>query len=283
MQYVDRGNTGGIPFADTDKYGIVELGSGIKRNDVGKISVDYTGSSADFFFRKASTDYKEGDICYLPMLGARYRLYCVKAGTTSASDLDLSYMLDSIGGGQLIIDGTLTWIVDDTTDTNMVGNVVSSLYVPNGYILANGQTINREKYPRLVNFVTKYNLWTEDTTTNLGLYGVGDGSTTITVPNFMGMFAEFADKAGAKVDAGLPNITGDIGILAAMHPWESCVSSTNGAFSLVRNIRTVVGTSTGSQDACPIYNFNASHSNSIYGNSTTVQPASIKLLPIIKV
>lgn len=41
------------------------------------------------FFRQAKTEYKVGDVAYSALLGPRYRLYCVKAGTTADGEISL--------------------------------------------------------------------------------------------------------------------------------------------------------------------------------------------------
>ena len=80
---------------------------------------------------------------------------------------------------------------------------------------------------------------------------------------------------GDLVEAGLPNITGvvDFGYgNDGSDPYNA-----DGAFYLT-DLTTRFGRSPDSNDGYGRVNFDASHSNSIYGNSTTVQPQSIKVL-----
>lgn len=54
------------------------------------------GTYADSIFRQPSTAYSVGDVVYVKGAGAKYRLSCVTAGTTSADELSAA----SITGGQ---------------------------------------------------------------------------------------------------------------------------------------------------------------------------------------
>lgn len=230
-----------------------------------------------------SKAYAVGDIAYSPKLPSWARLECVTAGTTADTVPDTLTTVSS--GGGLISDGTVTWIVDDVRDMTPVGCVRGSLFLPKGYIKANGATVQRADYPRLVHFIESNNLWTDDTTTNAGLFGKGDGSSTFVLPDYRERMVQYTEGSiGAKRNAGLPNITGQIGKI-----WkEVCTLPTNtdygGAFrpgEAVANqgIPTITASSgtTATHD-----NFNASWSNSIYGSSNTVQPPAINVIPILR-
>ena len=146
-----------------------------------------------------------------------------------------------------------------------------SLYLPSGYVLPDGATVDRADYPRLVRLADTHNLWTNDTTTNAGLFGVGDGSTTMVLPNWIDRMAQMASAAGASVAAGLPNITGKFSVRLSGH-------IESGAFYQA-------GTGQGaylSGTEVDTYGFDASRSSNIYGASETVQPPAIKLLPILR-
>lgn len=95
-------------------------------------------------------------------------------------------------------------------------------------------------------------------------YGVGDGSTTFNLPDCRNRAFWGATDFG-YIAAGLPNITGgfngnvnDGGFYGAFYydGWAYGDSGSGGGGTI---------------------RFNASRSNSIYGNSTTVQPPSIKV------
>lgn len=107
---------------------------------------------------------------------------------------------------------------------------------------------------------------------------LSDGTTTQT-PNLIGRYILGAtSEIGSQVAPGLPNITGTIATEAAMQQWKDCFegyktgddggywgASTHEPKAKIDGIR-----------------FDASRSNSIYGNSKTVTPPSTKLLPCMK-
>ncbi len=156
-----------------------------------------------------------------------------------------------------------------------MGAVRGSLYLPSGYILPDGATVDRADYPRLVRLADTHNLWTNDTAANAGLFGVGDGSTTMVLPNWIDRMEQMASTAGASVAAGLPNITGQQLFYAYVMQgnWSGAIY---GSASGSRVNNGSAGTGYGAMS------FDASRSNTIYGASTTVQPPAIKLLPILR-
>lgn len=174
-----------------------------------------------------------------------------------------------------------------------VGCVRGSLFLPKGYIKANGATVQRADYPRLVHFIESNNLWTDDTTTNAGLFGKGDGSSTFVLPDYRERMMQYtAGSIGAKRNEGLPNITGqNKGILIA----DRGEGTFNGAFIYGGmenpNDGSLDGTA-GNPDAAGytnnanakliIFNFDAHYSNAIYGSSNTVQPPAINVIPILR-
>ena len=181
-----------------------------------------------------------------------------------------------VRGGVLLSDGSVLWIIDDVRDCTPIGAVRGSLYLPSGYVLADGATVYRADYPRLVRLADTHNLWTNDTTANAGLFGVSDGSTTMVLPNWIDRMAQMAaSAAGASVAAGLPNITGQIGGNTARGTYG------DGAFKALTGARARIPESGGSYFDSDM-GFDASLSNSIYGNSTTVQPPAIKQIPILR-
>lgn len=218
--------------------------------------------------------YAVGDIAYSNGLPSWARLECVTAGTTGDTEPDFG---TASTGGVLLYDGSVLWIIDDARDCTPVGAVTGRLYLPPGYIKANGATVQRADYPRLVALADKYNLWTDTPATYAGLFGKGDGSTTMALPNLVGRMAQFADTAGGTVAAGLPNIMGNL----TAGQGQQTAAGGNGAFS---------ATSTGAcsaprgyqYDGVTVMNFDASKSNTIYGASTTVQPPAINVLAVIR-
>lgn len=235
-------------------------------------------SNASINLLQRSRAYQVGDIAYHKSLPSWARLECVKAGTTGATlPTQIEQMVQN--GGVMVTDGTVVWIIDDLRDGTPVGAVRGSLYLPAGYVKANGATVQRADYPRLVALADKHNLWTDDVTVNAGLFGRGDSVSTMVLPNWIDRMVQFAgDGAGASIAAGLPNITGRIGGVPT--------TSANHSASGVARLDGVLGrgeyANGAARDYVPDFALNASWSSPVYGKSTTVQPAAIKLIPIIR-
>lgn len=195
-------------------------------------------------------------------------------------------------GGVIIHDGTAVWIVDDLRDGTPVGAVCGSLFLPAGYVKANGATAQRADYPRLVALADKHNLWTDNTAANAGLFGRGDGSTTMVLPNWTDRMVQLAgDGAGATVAAGLPNVK--ISYRDRMYTGGESWSWQPGQEHKVLEDKRKQVTLTvedgpysyGSGEGSVyggVVSIDVSKSNAIYGAVETVQPPAIKLIPIIK-
>ena len=145
--------------------------------------------------------------------------------------------------------------------------------LPNGWLLCDGSAVSRTDYVDLFTAIGT-------------LYGEGDGSTTFNLPNLTDRVIWGNATSGTVKSAGLPNITGDVGFTtgqSAGKQYNLWPGITNGAFSpgstgsYVSNI-AVAERATTVQNA----HFSAHDSNSIYGNSTTVQPPALTMRYIIK-
>ena len=141
--------------------------------------------------------------------------------------------------------------------------------IPSGWLLCNGQAVSRTTYAKLYSVI--------GTT-----YGNGDGLTTFNVPNLQGRFPQGSGTLGSEtytigdeVDAGLPDIDGGFGCIYG----ELNLNDATGAFAVEGNHWYKNGFSTTWKNLG--VNFKASRYNSIYGNSTTVQPNSLVLNYII--
>ncbi|MCR4881834.1 MAG: phage tail protein [bacterium] len=143
----------------------------------------------------------------------------------------------------------------------VIGSVIwyAGSSAPDGYLLCDGSDVSRETYSDLFNVIGVR-------------YGAGDSANTFTLPNLIGKFAEGALSAGTYKNAGLPNITGRICGEMGTYP--------NGAFHKTGTTEGSTATSGSSVD--DTYAFDASRCSSVYGRSSTVQPASLTLLPCIK-
>lgn len=162
-----------------------------------------------------------------------------------------------------------------------VGTVISyaagTLTMPEGWLLCNGQAVNRTNYAEL--------FATIGTT-----YGRGNGSTTFNVPDYRGKFLRGYDGAsalgntngarglalGATQSDGLPNIVGELGAD------DRAASLSNGAFYTAAQWN--VNTSANKGDSPPWFKFvmDAARCSSIYGNSSFVTPLNMSINYLIK-
>ena len=241
-------------------------------------TITSAASGASINLLQRSRAYQVGDIAYHKSLPSWARLECVKAGTTGATlPTQIKQMVQN--GGAMVTDGTVVWIIDDLRDGTPVGAVRGSLYLPAGYVKANGATVQRADYPRLVALADRHNLWTDDVTANAGLFGRGDGAATMVLPNWIDRMVQLAgDGAGASVAAGLPNIhIKDAGLCAFGEGYAK--KQKNGVIYTGKTGEDVALEKGRSKQDIEI---DVSTLNPIYGGSTTVQPAAIKLMPIIR-
>lgn len=238
-------------------------------------------NAMDFNMLKRNKAYSIGDIAYSSYLPSWARLECVTAGTTAGTVPSSITIVSS--GGVLISDGTVTWIVDDIRDMTPAGCVRGSLFLPKGYIKANGATVQRADYPRLVHFIESNNLWTDDITTNAGLFGKGDGSSTFVLPDYRERIMQYTEGSiGAKRDAGIPNLKGYFnsfqGTFAPIenqdfsHPFKAGFTGNYPLFATTTEVRTSMS---------GLW-FDASTVSPVYNSSNTVQPPAINVIPIIR-
>ena len=171
-------------------------------------------------------------------------------------------------------------IAVERSHTLTVGHIYYSSYkdiISNSSLTraANGAELNRADYPEL---------FAKIGTT----FGEGDGSTTFNLPNLIHKFPEggYHSQLGTVHDAGLPNITGNLGWHGAggTTPYTN-LQIVDGCFQSHGQIDGRYGTTTQVNKSYSQGGafFNASRSSSIYGNSNTVQPASLELNPVIVV
>jgi hypothetical protein len=125
--------------------------------------------------------------------------------------------------------------------------------LPANCIWLEGATVSRTTYAKL------FELY--GTT-----YGAGDGSTTFVLPDFRNR-AIWGSNSFGYIEAGLPNITGQLGAIGGGP------STATGAFYDAGSSSPLANTGKGDGLA----GFDASRSNAIYGKSNTVQPPAIKV------
>ena len=159
-------------------------------------------------------------------------------------------------------------------DGALVGSVTwyAGAGTPENYLLCDGSAVSRTDYADLFAVI--------GTT-----YGAGDGSTTFNLPLLTdNRFIEGSNVAGNQPKAGLPNIEGyiidkDQGVLQFDIGYED---DTFGGALIVEGTRTCPAWGSSLGGCSDTIRFDASKSNSIYGSSTTVQPQSLTLRPLIK-
>lgn len=155
-----------------------------------------------------------------------------------------------------------------------IGDIFYRPLLMPGYVKANGATVIRTDYPNLVVYANDNNLWTSTPNTEPWKFGVGDGNTTMILPNYLNRVLQ-GGNSPAVLAAGLPNITGQYYAVvggritvngAFTGSWVDSSGQTSGGGGYNR-VHLVV---------------DASKSNAIYGASNTVQPPAIVLIPQIK-
>lgn len=159
---------------------------------------------------RANKSYGIGDICYSANAPSYVRMECVVGGITGETEPTWPVV------GQYVMDGTVKWIVDDIRDGALPGDIAPpSMIVRPGRIKTMGQLVNRADYPRVTKFATDNNLIATEAGWAAGLWGLfgaGDGSTTIRFPDLRDEHIRFLDD-GRYADK--TNITGNITIGSA--------------------------------------------------------------------
>ena len=222
-----------------------------------------------------NTKYVVNDVVVEATCPGAY-IVCKIAGTTNATT-PAGYK--GAEDGAEITDGTAKFEVHNFYEMSsaLVGDVAFRPYLAKKWVKANGATVNRADYPRLVKFATDNNLWTDSPSTEPWKYGRGNGSTTMVLPDYRNRFIQGGDIVAIQ-SAGLPNVTG----LTTLGGIYSVIDA-NGALRDTKAVKIYSAShyNTGVQQTATI-DFNANSSNPIYGNSSTVQPASIVLIPQIR-
>lgn len=227
--------------------------------------------------------YAVNDVAYTKSLPSYLRLECTVAGTTAAVEPDFT----GVTAGQYVTDGTAVFIVCDIRDCLAVGDFKLAPVLRDGYVQANGGLLSAASvnYPRLVAFVTANTelLAADDTAwaSNKALYVYDSTNDTLRVPDLTGRVLQGGSSI-TSVEAGLPNITGAVNtVVSGQYARE--ITGTGGALEAQQTYSNL-----GRPSAPTRYSgttgikLDASLSNSIYGNSTTVQPPALTLIPQIK-
>lgn len=146
--------------------------------------------------------------------------------------------------------------------------------LPDGYLSCDGSQVSRTTYKELFDVI--------GTT-----YGEGDGSATFNLPNLTDKFIQGSNTVGTVKNAGLPNITGALStynssILSLFNNVTGCFKRDQPKDSSLTYDALPENTSQYAAGYCSGGIFDASRSNNIYGNATTVQPPAVTMHYIIK-
>lgn len=168
------------------------------------------------------------------------------------------------------------YIIDNTVYSVPIGSIIpySSTTLPKGFLLCNGSEISKTDYADLYKIIGDK-------------FGAATDTTKFKLPDLRDKFIQGAnDNLGESKSAGLPNIEGEINLISAGRnrvnglDGGGCISAVYYpeymALVYDENNKNL------SQEAGSQAVFDASKSNSIYGNSETVQPPAICLCYIIK-
>ena len=233
-------------------------------------------ANAGIAILQRSKTYTVGDIAYHKALPSWARLECVKAGMTGASIPNLAEVHKC---GIMVTDGNAVWILDDVRDGARVGDIILRPTLRDGYIKANGATVKGSEYPRLLAWVQEAGMTVtaEQYAQDCSKYVYDEAQDKLTLPNAVGHVLQGGETV-KSVGAGLPNIKGSFSGHLLGYQAESTHS--DGAFYLTgHSERQAEG---GGWANMPIFNFDASKSNPIYGSSETVQPPALSLIAQIK-
>lgn len=154
--------------------------------------------------------------------------------------------------------------VDNSVYAVPIGTILSyaSATPPNGFLVCDGSEVSKSTYADLFEVIG-------DT------YGKATDTSKFKLPDLRDKFVQGANgNLGTSKDAGLPNITGKF------YHDTNAKAGLSGAFTYEGTGRQNLANDTPTNSG--LITFDASKSNSIYGNSDTVQPPSVCLTYIIK-
>ena len=142
--------------------------------------------------------------------------------------------------------------------------------IPEGFLPCNGAAISRTKYSALYSAIGT-------------IYGSGNGSSTFNLPNVeSNKFLQGNSTPGTVKTAGLPNITG-VAYAASGYGFFRKDSNGNRSGAFIKGAAVNGLEGGGYPNISTNYlGFDASASNSIYGDSNTVQPPAVTVRFIIK-
>lgn len=214
---------------------------GTIEKNAGNVKYDWIGTYAQWTAGRANETIPDSWICYIT------DDYVSSTVTHNIGDIFYSLRTENILNGAVVCDGSSY----NTSDYSS-GNVSLKSLLDGGKL----------PYVSISNF--------DAAVTAKGscrCFGY-DGGSTFKVPKLNDVFIESgsASTAGEFIDAGLPNITGNTGLAKSFGTPSGAFitgeTSTTSSYSASTSVETV--------------GIDVSQSNSIYGNSDTVQPNAVK-------
>ena len=170
--------------------------------------------------------------------------------------------------------------IENTSYSVPIGTIISytSTILPVGFLLCDGSEISKTDYADLYAIVGNK-------------FGTATDTTKFKLPDLRDKFIQGANEnLGTSKDAGLPDLSGQVGYIKSVREgsyWQGINLNTGVFKSSQQTVKTSPTATTAaesisnSQPPSTIV-FKASDSNSIYGNSDTVQPPAVCLHYIIK-
>jgi hypothetical protein len=181
-------------------------------------------------------------------------------GARNIGDVFFTMRKDTEINGAVACDGS-TYSTADFTGTGSIGNLLA---------------LNKIPYVSLSTYETLLL-----TNGSVGVFGWdGLGTTPFRVPSLNDIFIETGTAAqiGDYIAPGLPNITGYIGLWAD----EIISPQPSGAFALNRSKSARVYDGADQRTSTNGFDFDASRSSSVYGNSTAVQPNAVRYRAMVQ-
>lgn len=181
-------------------------------------------------------------------------------GARNIGDIFFTMRKDTALNGAVMCDGSTY----QTTDFSGAGSISSLL------------SLNKVPYVSLATYATLL-----ATNGSVGVFGWdGVGTTDFRVPSLSDIFIETGTAAqiGDYIAPGLPNITGYIGLWAD----EIISPQPSGAFALNRSKSARLYDGADQRTSTNGFDFDASRSSSVYGNSTAVQPNTVRYRAMVQ-
>ena len=206
--------------------------------------------------------------------GQDYFAGCIVRDTTDGKLYEC--LNDVAAGGSVPSADSVNWKAFSTGGGIPVGFIVpyGGTGLAEGWLDCDGSAVSRTMYPDL--FAAIGTTW-----------GAGDGSTTFNLPTSEDLVLQGAsttNPVGTYKSAGLPNIEGTLSTEAG-RGWTYAGAGAGTGTGAITASNTGQSANADGQAYYSVINgfsFDASDSNSIYGNSTTVQPPAACVRFMIK-